>query len=735
MLWPLSLVEKARNRRKVVASTVRPHEAVYAPTVDRQTAKELLTRNVGWVYTFAKRNATDVGSIPIRVYTRDSSVARKVWGGRPVGMKRNAGLRRYGGHMATKAMSYDDAPVEIQHPEHPVCALFRTPNPWTTGTEMVELLVTYLELTGNAYWHKVIGANGWPTEVWTLGSQFVRVLPSDDPLKFIDGYEYGRGQEILDDFSAEEVVHFRYPNPHSPYVGMGPLQAVVAEADTSRRITMHSYFTLEQGAQPGLVIALKGNTTKETRQEIEATLNRKHSGVWKAGRSMVLGADATVLQWGMSDKELAYLGSSESVRDTLAAAFDISKSDITSDDVNRANAEAGANRQERRAVRPRLQKIENALNQFLMPAFREAMGDPGLFVCFDPPEMEAEADAVTRVVALRGAGIITLNEAREELMYEPVDGGDEIGPEAEDDGSSGGGDVESGDDEEDDRSGDDGSRPSRSKAIGGVPDLQGDPEAGHRTYHRGVHPAYAEKAACGGFLGLTKELTPDESNLKRLLQDAYERAAEEAKKAATDPTTLSLGKFRDDVFDALTRELGRMFTAAILSGAAQGGASFDVVPEFQLQFLKGYTIRVANEITARTEEALRDAIKAGIVAGESEPAIIERIGKVLGEESGFRAERIARTEMAYVRGEGERRGAKIAGFHGKTWDLSAGSCLFCQAIKARHPGVIPIDQPFAKIGETLIAPDGSVFVVTREVQVPPLHIQCQCAAMFREQAA
>lgn len=423
----LPRIFRKAKRTEVIAATVRPWEVTAETRREQMTHADLIRRYVGWVYVAASRNATDVASVPVRVYSRKAGPSKKVWGGRSLGRKRYAAVKHYAGPHARKAFGgYDtDEVVEITDPTHPVVALFTRCTPWASGFETIDLLIRFAELCGNAYLVKVWGGQGYPVEMWPAPPQHIRIIPSRS--KWIDHYTYGRGTEIEDTFKPADVMHLRYPNPHSVYYGLGPLSAAVLEADTSRAMTAHAYATMENGAQPGLIVA-SPKMTANTREEVLAEIERRYMGPNKAGRSLVLrgiGKD-DIVPWAMGKAEMGYLESAKDVRDTIAAIFDVSVSDLTSEDVNRANAEAGAARQERRAVRPRMRRLEEVFNLQVLPDFFDALGDDTLFVCADPPEAEADAAITTRVVALKQAGILTVNEARSELMYESISGGDEL---------------------------------------------------------------------------------------------------------------------------------------------------------------------------------------------------------------------------------------------------------------------------------------------------------------------
>ena len=205
-------------------------------------------------------------------------------------------------------------------------------------------------------------------------------------------------------------------------------------------------------------------------------------------------------------------------------------------------------------------------------------------------------------------------------------------------------------------------------------------------------------------------------------------------------------QFREDWVMALVDILKRNTVDFILRGAseaavamqAQGltggvGISFDVQNPVVQAFLAErdtLLLRAAGSITETTEEIVRGAISRSMGRGESVQQVAERVQTAMADTSADRAILIARTETAQAQVEGER--AQWAQFQeetgeriGKVWLLAHDACEICQAIAAKHGDTpIPLDIPFAKIGETVVGGGKSLTVKIRDVQGAPLHPNC-----------
>ena len=121
-----------------------------------------------------------------------------------------------------------DGVDEVTDLAHPLVRLLEEVNPFETRHGLWERTVTFLELTGNAYWYVAENRLGVPAEIWLIPSQMMRVVP--DRQRFIKGYVCRvEGSEV--GFDRRDIIHLKYPNPRSLYYGRGPLQAAAASVD------------------------------------------------------------------------------------------------------------------------------------------------------------------------------------------------------------------------------------------------------------------------------------------------------------------------------------------------------------------------------------------------------------------------------------------------------------------------------------------------------------------------
>ena len=110
-----------------------------------------------------------------------------------------------------------------------------------------------------------------------------------------------------------------------------------------------------------------------------------------------------------------------SIREEIAAGFNIPIA-IFDPSANRATAEAAQYILAQFGILPRLRKIEEKINEKLLPMFDES---GRLFCAFDNPVPEDKTYVLQKRSADITAGVSTINEERSVDGKEPIDGGDE----------------------------------------------------------------------------------------------------------------------------------------------------------------------------------------------------------------------------------------------------------------------------------------------------------------------
>ena len=306
--------------------------------------------------------------------------------------------------------------------DHPAMQLWRRPNQFSTSADFRETFEQHIELTGECYWLVARDAQGLgiPMELWALRPD--RVRPIISAQNYIDGWVYKIGDEehVL---APEDIVPLRMPDPRNPYKGLGPLQAVMRDVETEQMATLYQRNFFANNAEPGGVLEFEHALEEEDFDRIVTRWNQQHRGVTNSHRVAVIEmgkyVDRKISQRDMEFQKLRLLE-----RDAILGAFGMPKSVMgISEDVNRANAEAGDVMFSKYVLNPRLRRIKAALNEYIAPMFGENL----MFDFIDPTPSDREL-ALKEAVDGHRAGVLTKDEARSRIGVEEL--GEEAGGDA-----------------------------------------------------------------------------------------------------------------------------------------------------------------------------------------------------------------------------------------------------------------------------------------------------------------
>ena len=748
-----NLAKAQTDSEKFLRSTIQPfdtRESGKAPSFNYDRA---IDQYRSWIYAAINLNATAVASLPLRLYVRRRPDRTNTgYGTARVPVRRRKYLLGDNGHFPQrgphrdtirKLGSFGDDFEEVTE-SHPVLDLIQKVNPWFNGFDLMQLLVIYIESTGNAYWHPVVDPDtGVPGTVWPLPSQWVRVILDEE--EFIAGYQYGRSSVRSVQFDADEVIQFRTANPSDEgiYYGMGKIEAgwsVVTLNDEQH--TMDLAFT-ENNARPDYLAVVKSGADDASLDRFEAQVERKlKHATLKAGKFLTLTGDVSLTPLNFPPKDIT---GREDIVEEIAAVFGVPVSLLKANDPNLASASVGYASWKSNTVLPLARMIEQKLNEALLPLF--GIEDDAC-LAFDDPVPEDRAFQLQESTALVAAGIRTINEDRALRGEEPIEGGDlvRIGGQSLEklDADPAGFEVPgfrlTAGSQRPGPSAIAATVPARTpSAIAALPgpkekrlsevmwkadaedDVREDePDAPHIELARLLADMFDDELAAvqailrGG--STVRSATPlrwkvsgrDLQQIERRLQDFIAIVPEE-------------------IVPVMERMLEASGRAAISGLGVEVG--FDVTNPEVVRWLRTYAIRLAGEIQQSTVDAINRVVRRGITEGATNDAIADSISDS-GVFDRSRALTIARSETAraYTHGteEGWRQSGVVAG---KKWLLAPNACQFCKAAAAQYSvGAVPLGRPFYTQGQTLTGTDGGKLRLDYDdVDGPPLHPNCRCS--------
>lgn len=255
---------------------------------------------------------------------------------------------------------------------HAALDLWNRPNAFMTRQELVETCQQHLDLTGEGWC--VVGRNAKlrsiPLELWPVRPD--RMAPVPSALDFVAGYVYTSPDGEQVPLETDSVLFLRMPNPDDIYRGMGPVQSILIDLDSTRYSAEWNRNFFLNSAEPGGVIEVPNRLDDGVWREMVERWREQHQGVVNAHRVAVIEAGKWVNRT-FSMRDMQFVQLREVAASTIREAFGFPKfASGDPGDVNRATAEAQSVWFAKRLTVPRLSRWKGMLNNDLLPLFGAA---------------------------------------------------------------------------------------------------------------------------------------------------------------------------------------------------------------------------------------------------------------------------------------------------------------------------------------------------------------------------
>lgn len=303
----------------------------------------------------------------------------------------------------------------------PAYELLNHPNEFEDGAQFVEGTAVFLELTGNAFWEKALPYLDLAVKLFNIEPQHMNIVPC--PRTKIKGYFYEyRGERI--DYEVDEIAHFRYTNPTSPFWGQGtvkPLQTTLI-TELYREIYNKAYF--ENEARPDVVLTQNPDPTKgamplieAAREELAEKWSDKFGAPRNSRRPVVLppGFDVKLLTEAIQD--MSFREMEKSLRERVLGAMGVPPALVgLFEFANYANSREQLKIFWSTTLPPKMDRIAKTITRCILRPF-----DSDMWCKFDdtdiPALREDDKDQVERLAMEYDRGIIDLGEWRKQRNY------------------------------------------------------------------------------------------------------------------------------------------------------------------------------------------------------------------------------------------------------------------------------------------------------------------------------
>lgn len=617
--------------------------------------------------------------------------------------------------------------------DSPLQTVLDMPNPRQSHYDFVEMLLTYLNLDGNAFIlrERRDGPRGETIAMWLPRPD--KMTPVIDTRRQVYdegallGYSYmmQNGEKVL--FMPEQVIHIKYPDPNDRYHGLGrgipPLMAAAFDADNDNSQTTFIKQFFKNGAVPSGIIKSRNILDDSEVKRIQNRISEQYAGEQNWHKVMVLDADAEYQQTGLNLSEMVFPDLRAISETRICAAFKVPpvligvKAGL--DAATYSNYALARRALWEDNIIPTTTKLAEALTR----AFLGELEEDTLILPDYSQVVALQDDRTNRFARSNQAilgGWITVNEARREVGLGPLPEG--VGDvlyrplmvEAIDDGP---GDAAS------KRYDVIPVRTKREKGAGQVKSLNG--EIVWKRFDR-IARAWEKK-------------------FRDKAVDLFERERRGVEAAIRSEKGQSI-KAID--YDAIRKAIEAWLAAHGLSAWADGfmplmlGLTNDQVAEWVAAlgvdwsienpaveaFIRQYSFQFAEKIGETTREEIREMMSAAQDEGWSITKMIDEIQSIYGGWSETRAEMIARSETIRSSNAGQVEAFRQTGVVEHEWYASPDerTCPFCAEMHGQKIAVGGVWQPE---GAEMVVSGQRLVMSYGDVLYPPLHPNCRCTTM------
>lgn len=301
----------------------------------------------------------------------------------------------------------------------PLWRVLQRPNELDTWGTLLELTCIHLDLTGEAYWHVVTDRRSRPVGLQVLYPHWI-----DEPVieeGRLTGWRVtvpGSSPVIL---PAADVLQIRYPHPLLPLVGASPVEAFALSHSLDLYARAYGADLLRNRARPDGLLTSEQEISDAQAEAIRQRWKERYSA---PGEIAVLGKGATYREISVGLKDLAFLDLARLTREQILAIYKVppSKLGITETGATRDNARQFDATYDENTLLPRLLRLQEAINAFVIPRFAPERASR-LYFEFVNPVKPDRAFGLQQANAMLERGAIDLDTYREMQGLPPLPGG------------------------------------------------------------------------------------------------------------------------------------------------------------------------------------------------------------------------------------------------------------------------------------------------------------------------
>ncbi len=217
-------------------------------------------------------------------------------------------------------------------PQHPLLSLLKSPQNGLSGASMIEALMSYRLISGNAYLLAVGPDDDAPRELHLLRPDRMSVLAGTNGHP--SAYRHSIGSNHTDYpihpvTGQSRVMHLKAFHPLNDYYGLSPMEAAAYSIDMHNQANGWNQSLMQNAARPSGALIVKGQgdspgrLSEDQYYRIKQQVDEQFSGAANAGRPLLLEGGLEWKEMGLSPKEMDYIQAKNSAARDIALAFGV----------------------------------------------------------------------------------------------------------------------------------------------------------------------------------------------------------------------------------------------------------------------------------------------------------------------------------------------------------------------------------------------------------------------------
>lgn len=248
----------------------------------------------------------------------------------------------------------------------PVYRLLTDINPHMTMYQFFEAVVTALDIDGESMWYPdTRNVNGLPVYYWRAPASDVTVAKrGTTPV----GWNIKIGN-VPQFFGWDQVMHFRYYNPHDDLRGLSPLASLAVTLESDYSAMRYNGIFFANDGTPGGVLSTEQQLTDAQYERLKTQMIDRRRGVNNAHSTMLLDGGLKYQQVAINNHDMQFLDLRKHAIEEIAMVLGVPKSELQETEaINYATTAALDINYWRRTLIPLLRLIEGTLNSSLLNA-------------------------------------------------------------------------------------------------------------------------------------------------------------------------------------------------------------------------------------------------------------------------------------------------------------------------------------------------------------------------------